>query len=251
MVIHGLAGVGKTSLACTLPGPSAWVISEPGATAPILHVYGMNRVPRIVARNFTEFMAGGPVGHRGFAAFAAALPKEITWVVLDTLSTLLVGQHALHLAEAETVQAERAAKARLANKEPPGVDKFAVLDHDLNRARLVQSTIQSSGRNILYLAHTAPLSSDDSQNQTSTTAGRPVIPGQFRTYLEAWASGILYLAPREAYVRDDSGKVQKVQTPEISLTGGQRPLVKHKWERFGRFAPNLSVLLKEVGEWPR
>lgn len=253
IVVHGPAGVGKTMLAAaTLPAPSAWVISEPGATAPILSQLGLNRLPRIIARNFDEFMAGGTaVGHKGFAAFAAALPPSIEWIVIDTFSTLLTSQHAAHLAEAQATQAEKAALAAKRGREPPGVDKFWVLDSDLNRARLMQAALQSSGRNLLFLAHTAPLSGNDAQDSQSTTAGRPVIPGQFRTYMEAWASAILHLATDHVFQRDDAGKVHKIQVPKLNLNKAQQPLVKHKWALFGSMEPDLGKLLTDVKEWPR
>ena len=251
VIVHGPAGVGKTTLACTLPGPSAWVISEPGATAPILHKFGMDRVPRIVARNFDEFVAGGPtVGHKGFHAFAAALPPAITWIVFDTFSTLMMSQHAIHLDTAEKNRAKKEAEAILRNKAPPGLDKFWVLDNDLNKARLVQGMVQAAGRNILYLAHMSPMSGEVEQDAKSTTAGRPVVPGQFRTFLEAWASGILHLVSETQYVKSGK-KLLKTQVPRISLTNGQQPLVKQKWGMSGSVDPDLDVLLRSAGEWPR
>ena len=150
IVIHGPAGVGKTTLALTLPGPAAWVVSEPGATTPILSREGYGGVPRIVARPFNEFEERWP-------PFAARLPSGIEWVVVDTMSTLLVSQHALHLAEAERVAAEAAVVARARGREPPGLNKFAVYDSDLNRARRLQTMLQSADRNVLWLCHTNPV----------------------------------------------------------------------------------------------
>ena len=255
IILHGVAGCGKTHTATTLPGPAAWVLAAPGATVPVRARRGLGRMPRIVARNFDEFTYGiesGPHAHKGFAAFAAALPVAIEWVVLDTLSSLLVAQHAAHLAEVEDEWEAKAEAARKRNKEPPGVDKFKAMDNDLNRARRVQAALQASGRNLLYLSHMSPMSEDASSNARSNTAGRPVVPGQFRTYLEAWSSAILHLVPDYAYLREDGGRrVRKVLNPRLALDLEQQPLVKHKWDTGGRVAPDLGALLKNVKEWPR
>src|SRR3990167_3093363 len=65
LFVHGLAGSGKTSIAVTLPAPFAMIISEPGATAPILSKHGLDRLPRIIARNWDEFTGGIEGVHGG------------------------------------------------------------------------------------------------------------------------------------------------------------------------------------------
>mgnify|MGYP001600111308 CR=1 FL=1 len=248
--VHGLAGSGKTSLIATLPASFALLISEPGATLPILSKHGLDRVPRIITRNWDEFTTGIEGVHKGARVFLEALPQAIRWVAIDTFSSLLTTQHAAHLASAEDDLVKKVALAKAKGKAEPGLDKFRVMDQDLNRGRLVQLTLQKSGRNLLYLAHTSPMSDDTAANERSNTAGRPVIPGQLRTYLEAWASAILYIQAGYETIRDGD-RARKVYSPTISLEKGQQPLVKHKWDLDGKYPPHLGDLLKAVGEWPR
>ena len=255
MVIHGPAGAGKTTLATTLPGPAAWVLSEPGATLPILTQTGLGKIPRVVARNFYELVNGiekGHLKHGGIRAFIGALPESITWIVVDTLSSILVSQHAIHLQEAEEELEKK--KAVAAKGREPGLDKFQVLDKDLNRARRLQTMLQESGRNILYLAHTNAIDTSRDIGAQSTTAGRPIIPGQFRPYMEAWASAVLYLKPDQDIIKDGKGRLKKVMVPVLPLEQTQLPMVKHKWGEKVEGAmkdPDLGELLGRVGEWPR
>jgi hypothetical protein len=209
-----------------------------------------------VARTFKEFLEGvasGPYKHDGAENFLRALPVAIEWVVVDTLSSLLTTQHAIHLSDQEIVHIKRVAEAVARKRPEPGLDKFAVYDYDLQRARRVQQIVEGANRHVLWLSHTAPWG-DENLDGRSSTAGRPVVQGQFRTYLEAWMTAILYLEYGNRVERDaTTGKPTRLPDPKLNVDSPKQiPLVKHKWDAVrGIVAPDLGALLVAVGEWPR
>lgn len=256
LLVHGPANSGKTHLISTIPGAAAGIVTEPATTFPVLKMLGLDGLPICVARTYKEFVDGipepSPYAHSGVAAFLKTLPAAIDWLFLDTMSTLLTTQHALHLEEQEEINRRKVEEAKKLGHKLPGLDKFAVYDFDLQRARRVQQIIEAADRHVLWLAHTNPYDDENLANpKKSVTAGRPLIQGQFRTFLEAWIPSILYIRPGEERVVDSTGKGYMIPSPKIVLTRGQVPFVKHKWNLAGDFAPDLGALLEKVGEWPR